>query len=672
MNAGTIALWALPLCLLATAILFCFKPIFLVRGGVWLVRHTFYRLRVLGRENIPATGPALIVCNHVSYLDFIFLLAAQKRYIHFVIFAGWTRVWGLKWILKWAGVIPIDKSAGPRSLVQSLRQAGDALTRGEVVCIFAEGRFTRTGFLLPFHRGFEQIVKNCPAPIIPACLEQVWGSVFSYWGGRLIWKWPLEIPYPVTVAFGKPLPATATPAEVRLAVQTLAADCAIERSPRSRPVHRQFIRVATRWQQWRKPCVIDSASPERRSLSYGNVLVESACLAKTLRLAVDPVSNSPVGLWLPPGRPAVLANMALAIIGKPVVNLNTAATLEQFRAAVEFCGVRHIITSRSFVAERPLPTESSAELSFVEDLTARDSAGQKLRIKLAACFLPRFLFERWTLGVNQHKSSDLLTIVVRENDQSGLKAIQLTHRNVAANAESLTQVIDAGPRDRLLGVLPFSTALGSTMTLWLPLEIGAAVVYHANPRDGRAIGDLCKRHQCTLFLATPEFLSKALSEANGDDFASLRFLWCGGDNLPAEVAQQVEQKFKITPLLGFGRAELSPAATLNAPDKDLDGFRQVGNKPGTIGQPLPGVAARIVNAATGTTLPPGEAGNLHFYGANVMLGYLGDPEATARVIRDGWFDTGVLARLGDDGFIALEPPSATTRHEPAAAAATNG
>src|SRR5262245_61844823 len=191
----------------ANILLFWWKPILLARIPVWIISHTLYRMRVLGKENVPRQGPALLVCNHVSYLDFVFLLSAQRRFIRFVIFAAWTRTWGLRHILKWAGVIPIDASSGPRAIVKSLRTAGDALNRGEVVCSFAEGRVTRTGFLLPFHRGFEQIVKHAPAPILPVCLEQVWGSIFSYWGGKLIWKWPQELPYPVTVAFGKPMSA---------------------------------------------------------------------------------------------------------------------------------------------------------------------------------------------------------------------------------------------------------------------------------------------------------------------------------------------------------------------------------------------------------------------------------------------------------------------------------
>src|SRR5262249_39217596 len=142
------------LILLGLILLFWWKPILLVRIPVWFLSHTIYRMRVFGAKHVPRRGPALLVCNHVSYLDFIFLLAAQRRFIHFVIFAGWTRMLFLRHLLRWAGVIPIDASSGPRAIVKSLRTAGDALNRGGGVAIFPEGRFTRPGLLLPIPRSF--------------------------------------------------------------------------------------------------------------------------------------------------------------------------------------------------------------------------------------------------------------------------------------------------------------------------------------------------------------------------------------------------------------------------------------------------------------------------------------------------------------------------------------
>ena len=102
-------------------------------------------------------------------------------------------------------------------MIQSLQHGQRRHPNGEVVCIFAEGQITRIGQLLPFRRGFERIMKDVEAPIIPVALDGVWGSIFSFEKGRFLWKLPRRIPYPVTVNFGKPLPHTATPFEVRQA-----------------------------------------------------------------------------------------------------------------------------------------------------------------------------------------------------------------------------------------------------------------------------------------------------------------------------------------------------------------------------------------------------------------------------------------------------------------------
>jgi acyl-[acyl-carrier-protein]-phospholipid O-acyltransferase/long-chain-fatty-acid--[acyl-carrier-protein] ligase len=648
LTAGTIALISVGLVALGLLALFFFRPILLVRGLVWLLCHTFYRLRVLGRENVPATGPALLVCNHVSYLDWLFLLAAQRRFVHFVIFAGWTRTFGLRHILRWAGVIPIDKSAGPRAIVQSLRQASDALARGEVVCIFAEGRFTRTGFLLPFHRGFEQIVKHCPAPVVPVCLEHLWGSVFSYWGSRLVWKWPLELPYPVTVAFGAPLPPTSQAAEVRQAVQKLSADSMLSRIDGKRPVHRQFVRLACRHPF--RPCFIDPLV-QKEPLSYGKALVGAACLARRLRGRLG--DRPMVGLWLPPGAPAALANIALAFLGKTAVNLNYTASASVVQSAVRQCELRHVLTSKRFTHRVPLDAGPGVELLYLEDLLAEVTGGEKARTFLAVLLLPRFLTERWVLRLAPTRSADLLTVIFSSGSTGDPKGVMLTHRNIAANAESVIQAIDPRPRDRILGILPFFHSFGYTVTLWVPLQVGASTVYHADPRQSREIGELCRKYKCTIFLATPTFLRLCLRRCQPGDFDSLRFLWCGAEKLPPALAKEFQEKFHVLPMEGYGATELSPTAVVNVPDRDLDGFRQVGNKPGTIGQPLPGVAARVVDPDTFAPLPAGKEGLLLIYGANVMAGYLGRPEATKEVIRDGWYVTGDIARMDEDGFLTL-------------------
>ena len=203
--------------------IYCVKlmPDSLIRLILWFLTKTIYRIRVEGRDNIPEKGGALFVCNHVSFVDAPLLMASTDRQIRFIMDKSYYELWWIKPFGGILGLIPIASNLGPRELIQSLHAASDAIRAGEVVCIFAEGQITRTGELNEFHRGYERIMKNVAAPIVPIALIGVWGSLFSFERGKIFWKWPRHIFYPVTVRFGKPLPPTATPDEVRATVEEL-------------------------------------------------------------------------------------------------------------------------------------------------------------------------------------------------------------------------------------------------------------------------------------------------------------------------------------------------------------------------------------------------------------------------------------------------------------------
>ena len=640
-------LFLLVVCLGALGVLCWLRPLWPIRTALWIIARTIYRIRKFGVDNVPATGPALLVCNHVSYVDWLLLLAAQKRFVRFVIFAAWTKRFGIRHLLRWAGAIPIDGFAGPRAIVKSLRGASDALKKGELVCIFAEGRFTRTGFMLPFHRGFEQVVKHAPAPIIPVCLDHLWGSIFSFRGGKIFWKWPQEMPYPVSVAFGKPMPPTSSAAEVRLAIQKLSADCSIALSDCSRLVHRQFVRMAAR-HPFRR-CWVDTAT--RKSYRYGEALAGSIILSRKLKPLLG--DERMIGIWLPPSAGAAFANIAIAFLGKTSVNLNYTSSAAGVQSALRQCGLKHVLTSRRFSAKVKLDAGSGVELVYLEDFAPQVSKWEKARTFLTALLLPGIVLERWVLGLHRHQPNDLATVIFSSGSEGDPKGVMLSHRNVAANAESMVQAIDLGHHDRALGILPFFHSFGYTVTLWVPLQVGASVVYYPDPRQGREIGELCRKHRCTIVLTTPTFLRLYLRRSQKGDFDSARILMCGAEKLPPSLAKEFQEKLGVLPLEGYGCTELSPAASANVPDKVLEGFRQVGNRPGTIGQPLPGVAARIVDPETFESLPPGQEGLLLIYGANVMVGYLGGPEQTAQAVRNGWYVTGDMAKIDEDGFITI-------------------
>jgi acyl-[acyl-carrier-protein]-phospholipid O-acyltransferase / long-chain-fatty-acid--[acyl-carrier-protein] ligase len=193
----------------------------LVRVVVRLVAWLFYPLHVRGLENVPRRGGVLLVSNHVSFVDWLLLTAAAKRPVRFLIGKEFYEPPWFKPFVRVARVIPIPSTRHPHEVARALQRCGDAIRNGDVVCVFAEGGITRTGALQPFQRGFEKIMRGVDAPIVPAALDGVWGSIFSFAGGKFFWKWPRRLRRPVSVNFGRPLPPAATADEVRAAVEKL-------------------------------------------------------------------------------------------------------------------------------------------------------------------------------------------------------------------------------------------------------------------------------------------------------------------------------------------------------------------------------------------------------------------------------------------------------------------
>jgi acyl-[acyl-carrier-protein]-phospholipid O-acyltransferase/long-chain-fatty-acid--[acyl-carrier-protein] ligase len=629
--AGTIyVLWLLPDALL--------------RFGLWLLTRTVYRVRVLGLENIPAKGGALFVCNHVSFVDALLLIASTDRPVRFMMFAGFYELPYVKPLARILGVIPISSEQNPRELIRSMQVASQAIRNGEVVCIFAEGQITRIGQLLPFRRGFERIMKDVDAPIVPVALDGVWGSIFSFKQKRFVWKCPRQIPYPVTVSFGSPLPPNANANDVRQAVQELQAAAWPERRRNMRPLQRAFVRSARR-----HPFRMAMADAQSSQVSFGSAMVKTVFMARRLRSVW--AGQDKVGLLLPPSVPGALVNQGALLTGKVPVNLNYTLAEASIASCVQQCDIKTIVTSKGFLEKVKLKVPG--ELVFLEDLMANPTVSEKVAAFVMAWLLPVGVLERALGRGKKIELDDLATVIFSSGSTGEPKGVMLSHYNIGSNIEQMEQVFSLDSRDRFLGVLPFFHSFGFTGTLCLPAVLGTGAVYHANPLDAKTIGPLVSAHQVTFVLATPTFLQLYMRGCSPEQFGSVRVVAVSAEKLPDRLATAFEEQFGIRPFEAYGSTECSPAVAVNTHDFRSAGFRQVGVKRGKIGHPLPGMSVRIVDADTRQPVPLGQPGLLLVRGPNVMQGYLNRPEKTAEVLTDGWYITGDVAALDEDGFLQI-------------------
>jgi len=631
------------LTLAATIYVVVLLPDSLLRLVLWMLTHSLYRIRIEGRDNIPESGGALFVSNHMSLIDACLLIASTDRTIRFLMFKGIYDLPYVKPFAKILGVIPISSELRPREMLHSLREATNAIRNGEVVCIFAEGQITRIGHLLPFRRGMERIMKGVEAPIVPVSLDGVWGSIFSFERGRFLWKVPRSIPYPVTVGFGAPMPSTASPIEVRHAVQNLQTEAYRHRKKRLRTLHRSLMSTAHR-----HPFRFAMGDKRRPRMKWGGALLAAILLARRLRTTW--AGQEMVGILLPPSVPGALVNFAASLSGKIPVNLNYTASSETLASCAAQCNLKTVITTKLLLEKIPL--QVPGKTIFLEEAAASPNLGEKFAA-LLLWFVPGFWLERLLSGGKKTGIDDLATVIFSSGSTGEPKGVMLTHYNVASNIEQMAQTFMLDKNDCLLGVLPFFHSFGFTVTLWLPAVLRIGVAYHPSPLDLTAVSELVRDYRVTFLLATPTFLQAYMRRCSPEDFGSLQYVVVGAEKLRERVALAFEDRFGIRPLEGYGATECSPVVAVNSQDFRAPGFRQVGGKRGHIGHPLPGISVQIVDPETGEPAPTGTAGLLLVRGPNVMQGYLGEAEKTAEVLRDGWYVTGDIATEDEDGFLTI-------------------
>lgn len=356
-----------------------------------------------------------------------------------------------------------------------------------------------------------------------------------------------------------------------------------------------------------------------------------------------------VGVLLPPSVGGALVNVALALDGRVAVGLNYSLTPRIMNLCLSRAETRTVITSRAFQERFPIALD--AELIFVEDLREAVSTADKLSAA-AMAKLPVGLLLK-AIGRDHVPVNEPMTVVFTSGSAGEPKGVVLSYGNIHASVMSAGQAIVLSRSDVLLGILPFFHVFGYVFSLWAPLALNVGIAYHPNPLEADGVGRTCRRSGATILLTTPTFLRSYQRRVAPTDFASLEVIIAGGEHMRSELIDDVERTFGVRPVLGYGATEVSSLVCANIPpERVVPGSGMIWHE-GTVGRPLPGIKVKVLHTDTGMEVPHGESGMLWVAGGGLMQGYLGRAEDTARVLKDGWYSTGDIVIIEEDGAVRI-------------------
>jgi acyl-[acyl-carrier-protein]-phospholipid O-acyltransferase/long-chain-fatty-acid--[acyl-carrier-protein] ligase len=607
----------------------------------------FSRPRVVGRENIPATGPVLLVGPALSWYDRLLLQWASPRPLRFLSWVPVSPTAAQKEFAARLGVVPLPAISQVKDWAQALKEARKRLAQGEAVCLLLDGDTLPDGKRLSFRRVLRSLRKK-KVPIVPFAFNPLEHVLPGEENRTPLEVWRERRKNPAWIVFGQPLPPDYPAWRIRHAVDLLMADSFTHRKRSQKPVHRQFVRKACRHPF--RSALIDPA-PNGRRLNYIQTLTAGVLMARWFRKKLGP--EKMVGLLLPTTVGGTLANIGVTFLGRTAVNLNYTASKEAMLSAIKQCGIKQVITAKVFRHKLGLDLGPDVQLIDLEEMAREVGKVSKALTYFLLLILPGFVVEYLWLGLGSHGMDDIATVIFSSGSTGDPKGVMLSQFNVASNIDSAAMALTITPKDRLMAVLPFFHSFGYTVCLWLPLLKDASTVLYPDPRQAKEIGDACREFGCTLFVSTPTFLRFILRKCTPEDFQQMRMVVTGAEKLPPSLAIAFTEKFQVPVFEGYGCTELSPVVSANTPDVEYNGIRRINGKPGAIGRPIPGVAVKVVDPNTFVERPLGEPGLLLVKGPNVMVGYLNRPEATREAMRDGWYVTGDIAKLDEDGFITI-------------------
>ena len=609
----------------------------LFRSGLRMLLKILFRVRVEGKEHLqPSKDPTLIVCNHTSLLDGVMLYAFLPEAPLFLVNKTTAEVWYFKILL-----YPIAKLLIDDLHPMTLKKAVKHLVAGDAIVVFPEGRITTTGVLMKIYDGPAMLAAKSGAKIMPIGIEGLQHSRFSYLKSSL----HLKLLPPVKITVSAPelfepydhLPVKTRRSRRSQAMFQIMQKISFKNTYENENLFESLIRSAKKHGE-STPIISDPNNPK---VTYRSLIARTFILSEFLE--PDLLAVSRVGILLPSTVAAATAFFALQHQGKEVVLLNFSGGITPLMKAISISKIEFVITSSTFMDVAGIHEEISAiekvtKVVFLEDIKERVTFKAKLK-GLALSILAKYSNQTHT---NNPESGQCAVILFTSGSEGSPKGVALSHANILKNYAQAQVLISINKHDHVLNVLPIFHAFGLVIGLITPLLKGTPSYQYPSPLHYRKIPEICYQQNISCLLGTNTFLANYAKYASDYDFYNVKWVLSGAEKLTQSTKNLWQSRFGVRIFEGYGVTEASPVLAVNHP---------LYHRENTVGKLLPNIEYRLIDI-DGLI----EGGELAVKGPNIMLGYLnenGEISPTSGKLGLGWYDTGDLVEVDDDGFLAI-------------------
>ena len=618
----------------AVAIYICgLLPDAIVKAGMASVLRVLYRVRVRGADNLEKAGKrAVIVANHVSFLDGVLLGAFLPTKPIFAVYTLIARQWWLKPFFAVVDIFPMDP-ANPmaiKSLIKEIQQDRHCV-------IFPEGRLTVTGSLMKVYEGPGMIADKAEAMLVPVRIDGAQYTPFSRLKGKVRIRWFPKI----TITILEPRRFEIPEGVVGRARRQLAGLKLYD-------VMSRMIFETCDYRRTLFDAVLDARAihggnhpvledVERKPMSYDGLVLGSFVLGR--KIARLTRAKEHVGLMLPNSIGTAVAFFGLQAFGRVPALLNYSTGTKNMVSALAAAEIKTILTSRRFVEMAKFDDVIEtlavhARIIYLEDLREDVSIVDKV-VSLLARLAPRLAHRRANA-----RWDDPAVVLFTSGSEGTPKGVVLSHGNLLANRHQLAAVIDFNPTDIVFNALPMFHSFGLTAGTLLPMLSGVKTFVYPSPLHYRIVPALVYDTNATIMFGTDTFLAGYARVAHPYDFYSLRYVFAGAEKVKDETRNLWSDRFGLRILEGYGATETSPVISMNTP---------MHCKAGTVGRFMPGMTHELEPV-------PGieQGGRLTVSGPNVMLGYLrAENPGVLEPPKDGRYDTGDIVSIDDQGFVTI-------------------